>query len=123
MPPEPEFIAYGPRFAAYALHRLRVGAFPTLKYLMQTDVHTFAFSVAANAILSFFPFLVLLMTVVRRVFHSQRMYDVIVRLLRAYLPTAQDFIVINLGKAERAHHGIQIFSLIMLLITSTGVFL
>jgi len=79
--------------------------------------------VAANAILSFFPFLVLLMTVVRRVFHSQRMYDVIVRLLRAYLPTAQDFIVINLGKAERAHHGIQIFSLIMLLITSTGVFL
>ena len=98
-------------------------AWPTVKYLTQTEVHTFAFSVAANVILSFFPFIVLLMTVVRRVFHSQRMYDVIVQLLRLYLPTAQDFIVSNLGKLVRAHQGIQIVSLIMLLITSTGVFL
>jgi membrane protein len=120
---QPEFVSHGPRFVAYALKRLRDGALPTLKYLTQTDVHTFAFSVAANAILSFFPFLVLLLTVVRRVFHSQQMYEVIGRLLRAYLPTAQDFIVDNLGKIERSHHGIQVFSLIMLLITSTGVFL
>jgi YihY family inner membrane protein len=98
-------------------------AWPTVKYLTQTEVHTFAFSVAANVILSFFPFIVLLMTVVRRVFHSQGMYDVIVQLLRLYLPTAQDFIVSNLGKLVRAHQGIQIVSLIMLLITSTGVFL
>ncbi|HEY6307017.1 MAG TPA: YihY/virulence factor BrkB family protein, partial [Candidatus Angelobacter sp.] len=34
---------------------------PTLRYLMEPEVHTFAFSVAANAILSFFPFMVLLM--------------------------------------------------------------
>ena len=43
-------------------------AFSTLKYLLRTDVHTFAFSVAANSILSFFPFVVLLMTLIRRVF-------------------------------------------------------
>jgi membrane protein len=113
-------------FLANALHQLRVRAWPTLKYLTQTDVHTFAFSVAANAILSFFPFIVLLMTVVRRVFHSQRMYEVILRLLQAYLPTsqeAQDFIVKNLDKLARAHRGIQLVSLVMLLVTSTGVFL
>jgi len=109
--------------AAKAVRRFGIRAWPTLKYLTQTEVHTFAFSVAANAILSFFPFLVLLMTIVRRVFHSQHMYDVIVQLLRAYLPTAQDFIVTNLGKLVRAHQGIQILSLIMLLVTSTGVFL
>ena len=34
----------------------------TVKYLMRTDVHTFAFSVAANSILSFFPFVMLMMT-------------------------------------------------------------
>jgi YihY family inner membrane protein len=109
------------RFGAPKQFALR--AWPTVKYLTQTEVHTFAFSVAANVILSFFPFIVLLMTVVRRVFHSQRMYDVIVQLLRLYLPTAQDFIVTNLGKLVRAHQGMQIVSLIMLLITSTGVFL
>jgi len=105
------------------LKRFALRAWPTVKYLTETEVHTFAFSVAANVILSFFPFIVLLMTIVRRVFHSQRMYDVIVELLRLYLPTAQEFIVSNLGKLVRAHQGVQIVSLIMLLITSTGVFL
>lgn len=54
----------------------------TVKYLTRTDVHTFAFSVAANSILSFFPFVVLMMTVIRRVFHSRVMYEVVLQLLR-----------------------------------------
>ena len=54
----------------------------TVKYLLRTEVHTFAFSVAANAILSFFPFVVLLMTLIRRVFHSRVMYEVVLALLR-----------------------------------------
>jgi hypothetical protein len=45
-------------------HRLRRHGWSTLRYLTQTEVHTYAFSVAANSILSFFPFLVLLLTVV-----------------------------------------------------------
>ena len=36
----------------------------TARYMLRTEVHTFAFSVAANAILSFFPFLLLLLTLV-----------------------------------------------------------
>jgi membrane protein len=96
---------------------------PTCGYLMKTEVHTFAFSVAANAILSFFPFVVLLLTVTRRVFHSQAMFDIVVQLLRDYLPVAQDFIVRNVKALASARRGVQIFSLIMLLITSTGVFL
>ena len=59
---------------------------PTAGYLMRTEVHTFAFSVAANAILSFFPFMVLLLTLIRRVFHSKSMYEVVIALLRDYLP-------------------------------------
>src|SRR5919205_685853 len=69
---------------------------PTARFLMRTEVHTFAFSVAANAILSFFPFVVLLLVVTRRVFHSQLMYDTVVRLLRDYLPISQDFLIRNL---------------------------
>ena len=95
---------------------------PTLRYLMRTDVHTFAFSVAANAILSFFPFVVLLMTLFRRVFHSRLMYNVVLQLLRDYLPAGQDFVIRNLNALVSARHRVQLFSLVMLLITSTGVF-
>ncbi len=95
----------------------------TLGYLMRTDVHTFAFSVAANAILSFFPFMVLLMTLIRRVFHSKAMYEVVIALLRDYLPTGQEFIVRNLNVLIYARQRAAVASLVILLITSTGVFL
>ena len=95
----------------------------TVRYLMRTEVHTFAFSVAANSILSFFPFVVLLMTLVRRVFHSRVMGDVVVQLLRDYLPAGQDFVIRNLNAMVNARQRAQALSLVILLITSSGVFL
>src|SRR6195256_4465620 len=97
-------------------------ALSTAKYLMRTDAHTFAFSVAANSILSFFPFVVLLMTLIRRVFHSRVMYDVVVELLRDYLPAGQDFVIRNLNAMVNSRQRVQVVSLIILLVTSTGVF-
>jgi membrane protein len=104
-------------------HRVRDRAWPTAKYLATTEVHTYAFSVAANVILSFFPAIVLLMTLIRHVFHSQAMYDVVVQLLRDMLPTGQDFIVRNLNALVNARSGVQVASLLILLVTSSGVFL
>lgn len=95
----------------------------TARYLLRTDVHTFAFSVAANAILSLFPFLLLLMTLIRRVLHSQVMYGVVENLLRDYLPTGQEFVIRNLNALVESHHRAQLFSLVMLLIGSTGIFM
>ncbi len=102
---------------------LRREAVPTLKYLAQTEVHTYAFSVAANAILSFFPFCVLLLTLLRNVFHAQRTFDALVQMLNAILPTKQAFITGNLAALANARSGVQVLSVVMLLITSTGVFL
>src|SRR5213080_1001759 len=102
--------------------RYRLSA-STVKYLLHTEVHTFAFSVAANAILSFFPFVLLLMSLALRVFHSKVMSDVIKELLRDNLPAGQDFVIRNLEALASAKNKAQAFSLIMLLITSTGVFL
>jgi membrane protein len=90
---------------------------------MRTEVHTFAFSVAANAILAFFPFVVLLMTVIRSVFHSRVMYDVVLQLLRDYLPAGQDFVIRNLNAMVNSRQRVQVLSLIILLVTSSGVFL
>lgn len=95
----------------------------TVRYLMQTDVHTFAFSVAANAILSFFPFVVLMVTLIRRVFHSDVMLTVIRDLLHDYLPAGQGFVIRNVEAMVNARQRVQFFSLIMLLVTSSGVFL
>lgn len=104
-------------------HRLRQHGWSTLRYLTQTEVHTYAFSVAANSILSLFPFLVLLLTVIRRVFHSPAMYDVVLQLLRDYLPSNKEFVIRNLQFLASVQGRGQILSFVMLLITSTGVFL
>jgi membrane protein len=95
----------------------------TIRYLLRTEVHTFAFSVAANAILSFFPFMLLLMTLIRRVFHSRVMYEIVVQLLRDYLPAGQEFVIRNLNALVQARHQAQIASLVILLVTSTGIFM
>jgi membrane protein len=95
----------------------------TLRYLTRTEAHTFAFSVAANAILSFFPFMMLIMWLIRNVFHSQTMFDVVVQLLRDHLPTNQDYVIRNLDSMVRARQRVKFASIAILLITSTGVFL
>ncbi|MGA2905040.1 MAG: YihY/virulence factor BrkB family protein [Candidatus Korobacteraceae bacterium] len=104
-------------------HRLRHHGWSTLRYLMQTEVHTYAFSVAAYSILAFFPFIVLLLTVVKRVFHSPAMYNVVLQLLRDYLPSNKDFVIRNLQFLASVKGRGQILSFVMLLITSSGIFL
>jgi membrane protein len=93
------------------------------KYMAKTEVHTYAFSVAANAILSLFPFIVLLLTVSRRVFHSRAIEGVVADFMRSFLPTGQDFVIRNMQVLANPKKGTQIFSVVMLLVTSTGVFL
>src|SRR6266567_4509670 len=109
--------------ATWPAHNSRFGlVLSTVKYLLRTEVHTFAFSVAANAILSFFPFVLLLMTIIRRVFHSTVMYETVLQLLRDFLPAGQEFVIRNLNALVGARHRAQIVSLVILLITSTGIF-
>jgi len=93
------------------------------RYMMRTEVHTYAFSVAANAILSLFPFIVLLLTISRRVFHSRAMEIVVSDMMKTFLPVGQDFVMRNMQLLTHPHKGTEIYSLVMLLITSTGVFL
>jgi YihY family inner membrane protein len=96
---------------------------PTLRYLVKTEAHTFAFSVAANVILSFFPFVVLIGWLVRNVFHSSAMFEIVLALLKNQLPIGQEFLARNLRAVVEQHHGFKIFSMVMLLVSSSGVFL
>ncbi|HEV2645824.1 MAG TPA: YihY/virulence factor BrkB family protein [Acidobacteriaceae bacterium] len=93
------------------------------KYMVRTEVHTYAFSVAANVILSLFPFIVMLLTISRQVFHSQAMVGVVREMMISFLPSNQDFIMRNMVLLATPHKSTQIYSVIMLLVSSTGVFL
>lgn len=96
-----------------------------IAYLLDSEVHTFAFSVAANAILSFIPFIVLLYTLARTVFNSPLMTGIIGDMVRYFLSSFTvdpDWVANSLAKTV-PHHGVQVFSLIMILISCTGIFL
>jgi membrane protein len=93
-----------------------------LHYLLDSEVHTFAFSVSANAILSFIPFIVMLYTIAHGVFHSQPMVDVISDMVRYMFPSDQGWVVRNLAQ-DVPRRGVRILSLLMILVSCTGIFL
>jgi YihY family inner membrane protein len=96
---------------------------PSLRYLFATEVHAYAFSIAANAYLSFFPFTLLLLTVCRRWLGWESAYRVILELLRIHLPVGADSIIRNLSQLVQARPRLQLISLVVLFFTSSGVFL
>jgi membrane protein len=93
------------------------------RYMAQTEVHTYAFSVAANAILSLFPFIVMMFTIARLVFHSTALESAIADMIRYFLPAGQQFVTKNMEIVAHARSGVQVASVVMLLVSSTGVFL
>jgi YihY family inner membrane protein len=120
--PEPDALALPPaRPALNAGFAAQLKAL--IRYLAQSEVHTYAFSVAANSILSLFPFIVLTWTIERRVFHSPAMESVLGDMLRYFLPAHQDFVVKNMGLLAQARGKVQVISILTLLISSSGVFL
>ena len=96
---------------------------PSLRYLFGTEVHAYAFSIAANAYLSFFPFTLLLLTLCRRWLRWQSAYRVILELLRIHLPAGADSIIRNLSQLAQARPRLQLISVVVLFFTSSGVFL
>src|SRR5580658_4825381 len=93
------------------------------RYMTRTEVHTYAFSVAAQVILSLFPFIVLMLTITEHVFHSARMTEVVAEMISNFLPNHQEFVMRNMMFLVGGNEKIKVFSVVMLFITVTGVFL
>ena len=113
------------RSAGYAdrkWYRLRRSCASVMSYLLDSEVHTYAFSVAANAIISFIPFIVLLYTIVAGGVSFATMVEVVGEMVHYFLPSNQDWVAASLANAA-ARHGVQWFSLVMILISCTGIFL
>ena len=96
---------------------------PSLRYISSTEVHAYAFSIAANAYLCFFPFTLLLLTVCRRWLGWGSASRVILELLQIHLPKGADSILRNLSQLAAGRPRLQLISVFVLFFTSSGVFL
>lgn len=98
---------------------------PTLHFWAETETHVYSFSVAANVLLSFFPFLIVLTSMLRYALHwfgaEQGIY---VALNDYFAGETGEFLVRNLKTAVyRNGHAISWVSLLLLLFTANGIFM
>jgi uncharacterized BrkB/YihY/UPF0761 family membrane protein len=101
------------------MQRLAAGLALTFRYWMQTEVHVYAFSVAANILLSFFPFLIVMLSVSRLVFGEQAAVAAIDLALRDYFPDSLgQFLHRNLPRTGP----VEVVSIALLLFTANGIF-
>jgi YihY family inner membrane protein len=113
-----------PRHGGLTRARLADLLLPSFRYLFETEVHAYAFSIAANAYLSLFPFTLILLVICRRWLHWESAYKMVLELLRVHLPsTGADFMIRNLVVAVQGRPRLHLISVLMLFFTSSGVFL
>lgn len=96
---------------------------PSFKYLLTTETHVYAFSIAANTLLSFFPFVLILLGVFQQWLHWNGAAEALVQILKANLPLGADVVVKGLEQLLAGRRRIQIFTVIVMLYGSSGVFL
>jgi membrane protein len=105
------------------LARLGQACRPTFRYWMETEVHVYGFSIAANVLLSFFPFLIVMVSLCRYVFRWPAAVDAIMFALHDYFPAEMvAFIERNVKYTVSSRGPMQIGSILLLFFTANGVF-
>jgi membrane protein len=90
--------------------------------LATNQVYSHASAIAFNALLSFFPFIILLLVLCLKVLQWPTGYEMILSLLQdEYLPTGEEFITRNL-RVLALNNKTATFSLAALVFTSAGIF-
>jgi membrane protein len=96
---------------------------PTFRFWLETEVHVFAFSIAANVLLSFFPFLIVMISLCKYVLGWQAAVDAIYFALRDMFPGQwSDWLIRNLNFIVLKRGPFQIVSVLVLFFTANGVF-
>lgn len=111
----------GPDMRVHSWEALWSSIWPSLRFLFQTEVHVYSFAVAANILISFFPFLVAMILLCRSAFHWQAAVDVIIHTVNDYFPVTfgVNFKAYLLGAS---YHKFSWLSVFLLLFTANGIF-
>ncbi|MBI4457157.1 MAG: YihY/virulence factor BrkB family protein [Acidobacteria bacterium] len=99
--------------------------FPIFRYLvLQTETHAFCGSLAFFALLGFYPFGFLLLSLAKYALRWNAAYGVIIYALRDYYPTGEDFLIRNLefSVMQYGRH-IQLRSVFWVLLGAAGFFI
>jgi membrane protein len=104
-----------------SLRALGSSIWTSLNFLLQTEVHVYAFAVAVNVLISFFPFLVAMIILCRSVFHWRTGVEIIIQTVAAYFPESfgVNFRSYLLTASEHKFGWLSVF---LLLFTANGIF-
>lgn len=96
---------------------------PSARYWMRTEVHVHALAVSASVLLSFFPFLIVMISLCRYGFRWPAAVNAIFLALNDYFPgELGGFIKRNLVAVIESRGPMQITSILLLLVTANGIF-
>ena len=93
----------------------------SLSFLLQTEAHVYAFAVAANVLISFFPFLVAMIILCRSVFHWHAGTEIILQTVVDYFPESFG-VNFRAYLTTAADHKFSWLSVLLLLFTANGIF-
>ena len=94
-----------------------------MRYCAETEAHVFAFSIAASVLLSFYPFLIVIVSLCKYFFRWPAAVNAIYYALNDYFPSeVGQYISRNLAVSVQSHGRVQLVSLLLLLFTANGVF-
>src|SRR3982751_3266517 len=119
--PKPDSIETGPHARVHFWPAWWNSIWPSLRFLFETEVHVYSFAVAANLLISFFPFVVAMISLCRSVLHWRAAVDIIIQTLNDYFPEdfGVNFRAYLLGAASQKFSWLSIF---LLLFTANGIF-
>jgi membrane protein len=109
-----------------AIHVTPSGIKRTIHYWMETETHVYAFAIAANVLLSFYPFLLVIASLFRFVLKWPAGVAVIQLAIRDFFAgRTGDFLAYNLQAAFQSgeHAAFEWRSVLLLLFAANGVFL
>lgn len=128
MTPEPEARRYSlatfVRDVFRACCELRHDIRPMARYWMQTEAHVHAMAIAGYVLLSFFPFMLVVIALCRNVLQSPDAELALYVAIRDYFPgETGDFLVRNLRVSANLNRNLEWVSVLLLLFTANGVFI
>lgn len=99
--------------------------FPLFRYLLlQTETHAFCLALACAALIGFYPFCVLLLSIMKNQFQWDTGYEVVLNTVRAFYPAGRDALIYNLGISVRAAgQRLEFGSLLWVFLGAAGVFI
>jgi membrane protein len=93
-------------------------------YLIEPETHVFAFSIAANVLLAFYPFVLVMLSISKHVFHSTPAIRALYVAITDYFPGGTGVVIVtNLDRSLLQVRRMEWVSVLLLLLIANGVFL